>query len=105
MSNEERLRKALNWLMHLHHGVSKGGEETSPPSDDEWKQCLQEAEDVLNATAGRPEMDRLVEWLQSLMDEAQKHTPPGFEMMFPAVLVSDVLEHIREMQTGPGHSN
>ena len=64
MNNEERLRDALNWLVHLHHGVSKGGDETSPPCDDEWKQCLQEAKDILKATAGPTQMEQLVDWLE-----------------------------------------
>jgi len=93
MSNEERLRDALNWLVHLHHGVSKGGEETSPPSADEWKQCLQEAKDALDATAGSPEMDRLVEWLQQ--DEGDYVSS---EMQFTVIKVSRLLDHIRDMQ-------
>jgi len=97
MSNEERLRDALNWLVHLHHGVSKGGEETGPPSDDEWKQCLQEAKDALDATAGSPEMDRLVAWLQQ--DEGDYVSS---EMQFTVIKVSRLLDHIREMESGPG---
>ena len=96
MSNEKRLRDALNWLVHLHHGVSKGGERTGPPSDDEWKQCLQEGKDVLDATAGDPEMDRLVEWL-----EATKFEPTGYTYAPPDVAnatIDSTLAYIREMQ-------
>ena len=95
-TNEKRLRDALNWLVHLHHGMSKGGEETGPPSDDEWKQCLREAEDVLKATAGDTEMDRLVEWLQQ--DEGDYVSG---EMQFTVIRVSRLFDHIREMKEQP----
>ena len=43
----KQLRDSLNWLVHLCHGCSKGGDEYSPPSDSEWKTCLKEAEELL----------------------------------------------------------
>ena len=64
------LRDALNWLVHLHHGVSKGGdvidEETGervpiPVTDSEWRAALQAAEQALDAPS---EMQQLVEWLE-----------------------------------------
>jgi len=47
---EERdaLREALVWLVHLHNGVSKGGEEHSPPSDAEWEAALRDARRALD---------------------------------------------------------
>jgi len=33
-------RDLLNWIVHLHHGVSKGGPEFEPPCDQEWNDCL-----------------------------------------------------------------
>jgi hypothetical protein len=32
---------ALYWLLNLHHGVSKGGAEYSPPSNQEWTEALE----------------------------------------------------------------
>ena len=47
-AEKEKLRDSLNWLVHLCHGCSKGGDEYSPPSDSEWKTCLKEAEELLD---------------------------------------------------------
>ena len=41
---EERLRQALNWLLHLHYGVGKDG---GPPSDAEWVSALEFAKSAM----------------------------------------------------------
>ncbi len=43
----EKMRAALVWLLHLHSGVSKGGDEYSPPSDAEWRDALHSAEEAI----------------------------------------------------------
>ena len=68
--SQEKLREALDWLVHLYHGVSKGGDwinsetgERMPmaATDDEWVEAIDEAMDALEAPS---EMQRLVEWLE-----------------------------------------
>ena len=78
MKDYERLRKVLNWLVHLHHGVSKGGDETSPPSDNEWKECLEEAMKVLADTAETSEIEKLIPWL-----EEQRNAEDGAASWIP----------------------
>lgn len=39
--------RALDWLAHLHHGASKGGAESSPPTNAEWKDALDSADSAL----------------------------------------------------------
>ena len=44
---EDELAEALNWLLHLHHGVSKGGNDPEtgqpyPVTDGEWKAAIAE---------------------------------------------------------------
>jgi len=61
--SEEKLRDALDWLVHLHHGVSKAGQDPEtgayyPVTDEEWKAALEEAKQALSE-AGEPEMVRL----------------------------------------------
>ena len=36
--------ESLEWLLHLHHGVSKGGGE---PGADEWTDAIKHGRDVL----------------------------------------------------------
>ena len=73
MQEKRLLRDALNWLVHLHHGVSKGGdvidEETGeripiPVTDSEWKAALEEAKAALASTTDETEMEKLVAWIQ-----------------------------------------
>lgn len=43
----ETLRAPLVWLMHLHHGMSKGGPDV-PITDDEWSAALEQARTALD---------------------------------------------------------
>lgn len=42
-----QMREALEWLVNVCHGQSKGGDEFSPPSDDEWKEAIKDGEKAL----------------------------------------------------------
>ena len=48
----ERAHGSLNWLLHLHHGVSRGGPEFEPPCDQEWTNCLDEGMATLRTYPG-----------------------------------------------------
>ena len=82
---EERLRKALNWLVHLYHGVSKGASAIDPVeghripmpvTDDEWIEAIDEAMDILDDATEIPEMQRLVVWISIESNkEAAKRSP------------------------------
>ncbi len=39
----------LEWLTHLHHGVSKDGDK---PSDAEWEDCLEQAKPIIAKAKG-----------------------------------------------------
>ena len=41
----------LEWLVNLHHGVSKGGPDYSPPSDAEWEYALVESRRLVDGEA------------------------------------------------------
>jgi hypothetical protein len=47
-----QLRSALDWLLHLHHGVSKSG---GVPSDAEWEDALEFAKQAMARTPAEPE--------------------------------------------------
>lgn len=73
MRQEEALWEMLNWLVHLCHGCSKGGDETSPPSESEWQECLGDAEELLEATKDGAEMGHLMDWLEEQRDELEHY--------------------------------
>ena len=78
------LRDALNWLVHLHHGVSKGGDYIDPETGDrlpvsvtaeEWEAALEKAKQALEAPS---EMQQLRTRIEQIRDGCLEETaPPG----------------------------
>ena len=51
----EEMAAALEWLVSLCHGMSKGGPECCPPSDAEWKDATDTGAAVLAKYRGEGE--------------------------------------------------
>ena len=51
ISAAPEMYEALEWLLHLHHGVSKGGENT-PITDKEWEHALSDAMKAVKKARG-----------------------------------------------------
>jgi len=47
IKNNKKLYDALFWLLNLHHGCSKGGDKCEI-TDEEWKDALVEAQNVID---------------------------------------------------------
>jgi len=90
MSNEERLRKALQSVKYRlqYSDHTKASRELADIVD--------YIDHKLRSIDRRPEMDRLVEWLEQ--DEGDYVSS---EMQFTVIRVSRLFDHIREMKEQP----
>ena len=96
MSQEKRLRKALEWLLMSRPLVPD--EWWYHQQDREaWKDAVGKAQEALDATAGRTDMDKLEEWLEERTGWVAPKTT-GYINAPPDVVQSvytEVLDHIR----------
>ena len=83
-TNERRLREAVKVALQARDCVRFSAE---------WDRAWGLVQATFDATAGDPEMDRLVKWLQQ--DEGDYVSS---EMQFTVIKVSRLLDHIRDMQ-------
>lgn len=67
------LRTALEWLVNLYHGMSKGGPDTSPPSDAEFVEAIESGEAALALPADS--LAQEVVWLLSNAVVDKDETP------------------------------
>ena len=96
MRNAEQLRDALEDLLaNVSDWFWDGADDRAESEWEDTADCIlaavDEAHDALDATAGRPQMDQLVEWLEA---EHHKHRYDAYMRD----TLQYVLDHIREMK-------
>jgi len=92
-TNEERLRKALEWQVNLHHGISKSS--GRPVTDQECDDALAEAMDALSAAPkvawrGKSQLARVPGGERVLVPEDSQEGPLeglDFERMYETILL------------------